>query len=387
VCTVLLGVLLMASPLAQAQGTARIHGFVTNPAGLPITQGEVRLSTDRTSASTDRKYSYTFPIGSKGSFVGRAIVPGDYIGFVFQNGKSVDFLEHVVLAAGDDKVVNFDMTRQEYINQMSPEDRKALEDYKAKSAQRNADNAQIGDLNALLTQARANIKAGKYSDAVDAMLHATGAKPDEAVLWITLGDGWMGQGDSLRKTTSRLGPGIAEDSTPIIEMAYHNAAVAYQNGINLNAASRSRNAEVLAAGYNQLGLALGKGGDLKGSTDSFNQAARARPESAGMYFYNETVILYDASQSGNKKQVVSAAEIVAVADKTIAVDPKKVDVYYIKAKVLSPRITTAGGRRVAPPGLIEACNRYLELAPQGPRVSEMKEILAKANGTTPSARK
>ena len=51
--------------------------------------------------------------------------PGNYVVFVFQGDKSLDFNESVVFANGDDKAVNFDMSRPEYIEKMSPEEKKA----------------------------------------------------------------------------------------------------------------------------------------------------------------------------------------------------------------------------------------------------------------------
>ena len=44
----------------------------------------------------------------------------------------------------------------------------------------------------MLTQARADNKAGNYDAAITAMQEATTAKPDEAILWITLGDAQLG---------------------------------------------------------------------------------------------------------------------------------------------------------------------------------------------------
>ena len=44
----------------------------------------------------------------------------------------MDFNDSLVFVAGDDKTVNFDMTRKEYIDKMTPEEKKQLEDYKKK---------------------------------------------------------------------------------------------------------------------------------------------------------------------------------------------------------------------------------------------------------------
>ncbi len=179
-------------------GDATIHGHVTNPIGQPVTTGEVRMTTDKTSQPADRKYQYRTKLDANGDYKIPNVAPGNYVVFVFQTGatpkddKSLDFNDGVVLTSGADKTVNFDMTRPEYLASMSPEDRKALEEYKKKNAEIVANNSKIQNLNAQLTQARADIKAGNNDAAITAMQQATTAKPDEGILWITLGDAQLG---------------------------------------------------------------------------------------------------------------------------------------------------------------------------------------------------
>ena len=75
---------------------------------------------------------------------------GSYVGVVFQQGHTIDFLP-VTIAAGEDKTFDFDMTRKEYLDKMSPADKEALEEYKKKNAEVvAAANAKIGNLNNLL---------------------------------------------------------------------------------------------------------------------------------------------------------------------------------------------------------------------------------------------
>ncbi len=122
-------VLLMAmhTGKALAQGEATIHGHVQNPAGQPITKGDVRLTTDRSSDAKSRKYQYTFPLDANGDYKGAGIAPGSYVALVYVDDKSIDFIDPLDLKTGDDKVVSFDMTRKEYIDKMTPEEKKQLE--------------------------------------------------------------------------------------------------------------------------------------------------------------------------------------------------------------------------------------------------------------------
>jgi len=350
---------------AQATGTASIHGHVTNPAGMAMNKGEVRLSTDRAAEAKDRKYQYKFPIDQNGDYKGSGIVPGNYVVFVFQDDKSLDFNESVVFANADDKVVNFDMSRADYLAKMSPEDRKALEEYKKKNAEIVANNSKIQNLNAMLTQARADNKSGNYDAAIKAMQDATTTKPDEGILWITLGDAQLGSADAAAKAAKAAG---TSPTDPAIAQKYTDAAASYKKGIDLNAASKKPSPEAAAAGYNQLGQAYAKMGNAKDSADAYEMAAKAMPANASMYYFNEAATLYNAGKLPDAQ---------VAADKAIAADPKKAEAYYIRGQALIPQATVdpKTNKIVAPPGCVDAYQTYLELAPDGPHAADVKGIL------------
>jgi tetratricopeptide (TPR) repeat protein len=366
IAAALLVVLALAHPArswAQAAGGS-IHGHVINPAGMPLNKGDVRLTTDRSSEPKDRKFQYTFPIDPNGDYKGTGIAPGNYVVFVMQDNKSLDFNESVVFANGDDKTVNFDMSRADYLAKMSPEDRKTLEEYKKKNAEIVASNAKIQNLNALLTQARSDNKAGNYDAAIKAMQDATSAKPDEGILWITLGDAQLGAADAAAKAAKTAG----NASDPAVTQKYNDAAASYKKGLELNAASKKPSPEAAAAGYNQLGQTYAKMGNAKDSADAYEMAAKAMPANAAMYYFNEAATLYNAGK---------LPEAGAAADKAIAADPKKADAYYIKGQALIPQATVdpKTNKIVAPPGCVEAYQTYLELAPDGPHAADVKGIL------------
>ncbi len=363
----LLAVLAMAYPAhTLAQGGASIHGHVINAAGMPVNKGEVRLSQDRSATNAkERKYLYTFPLDQNGDFKGSGITPGSYIVFVFQNDISMDYLDNVAFTNGEDKVVNFDMTRAEYIAKMSPEDKKALEEYKKKNAEIVAGNAKIQNLNALLSEARADNKAGAYDKAITAMQQATAAKPDEGILWLTLGDAQLGSADAAAKAAKAAG---TSPTDPAIQQKYTDAITSYKKSIDLNAASKKPSPEVAATSENQLGQAYGKMGNAKDSADAYEAAAKAMPANAAMYYYNEAATLYNAGK---------LPEAEAAADKAIAADPKRADAYFIKGQALIPQATVDPKTQkiVAPPGCVEAYQMYLELAPDGPHAGDVKGIL------------
>ncbi|HEX7158247.1 MAG TPA: tetratricopeptide repeat protein [Edaphobacter sp.] len=366
--SLMMAVLVAFPALSRAQQTASIHGRATNPAGAPVSKGEVRLTQDRSSDEKSRKYLYTFPLDADGNFKGTGITPGTYLIVVFQEGRSLDFQENVNLAANDDKVVNFDMSRKEYLDKMTPEEKKQLEEYKKKNQEVSAANAKIANLNAVLTQARADTKAGNYDAAAKSMQDATAQKPDEAILWVALGDAQLGQADTAAKAVKASGK--VPSSDPDVQQKYKDAAASYQKAVDANAAAKKPNVETAAAAYNQLGTAYARAGDGKGSSDAFEAAAKTDPTKAGMYYFNEAATLYNAGKLD---------EAGAAADKAIAAEPTRADAYYIKAQALIPKATVDPKTQkiVAPPGTIEAYQKFLELAPDNEqaRVDEVKGIL------------
>jgi tetratricopeptide (TPR) repeat protein len=349
---------------AVAQATGSIHGHVNNPIGQPLTKGEVKLTTDRSSDEKSRKYQYTFEIDASGDYKGENIAPGTYVAIVFADGKSIDFNDNVVVSTGADKAVDFDMTRKEYIEKMTPEEKKQLEEFKKKNAEVMAGNKQIANLNALLTQARSDTKAGNYDAAITAMTQATTQKPDEGILWVALGDAQLGSADAAAKTAKAAG----KLNDPDVAAKYTAAAASYKKAIDDNAASKKPSPETAGAAYNQLGQSLAKSGDLKGASDAYEQAAKAQPASAGMYYFNEAATLYNSGKTD---------EAAVAADKAIAADPKRADAYYIKGQSLIQKasVDPKTQKITAPPGTVEAYQTYLELVPEGPRAEEVKGIL------------
>jgi tetratricopeptide (TPR) repeat protein len=359
--TGLLGLAMLAAP-GRLMAQASIHGHVINALGQTFPDGEVKLTKDK-KPTTESKYDYTFPIDpTSGNYKGTNVAPGNYVAVAFQKGLTQDFMQ-VQLAAGDDKTVDFDMTRKEYIDKMSPAERDQLETLKKQNAEAMAANAKIGNLNNLLSASRAAMKAGTYDVAVKDMMDATAAKPDEAILWDTLGDAQLGQANAAAKAAHD-----AKATDASLPDKYSAAVTSYQKAIALNAALAKPNAGLAAAANNQMGEAFGKTGKSKEAAAAYDAAAAADPTKAGMYYYNEAATLLNANDG---------PDAAIAADKAIAADPTRAEAYYIKAEGLAPSITTTpDGKYVAPPGLIDACNAYVKLMPDTAHAQELKDLLA-----------
>jgi len=356
------GTLAVPSILHAQAPTAKIHGHVTNPIGAPVTNADVRLTTDKTPGNNpDRKYEYTFPLDASGNYTGDNIKPGDYIAVVFQANKSVDFIP-APLKAGDDKTVDFDMTRKEYLDKMTPEEKKQIEEYKKANAAATAANAKIANLNGLLNQARADTQAGKFDTAIKAMTDATTAKPDEPLLWIALGDAQLGDANAAFKAAGNK----ATDQA--VKDKFAKAEDSYKKAIDLNSKNPKAKPELTATADNQIGQALGKEGKPKEASAAFDEAARLDPKMAATYYYNEAATLFNAG---------AMDDAAAAADKAAQADPNRAEAYYIKGQSLIQKATVDPKTQkiVAPPECVAAYQKYLDIAPTGPHAEEIKGIL------------
>src|ERR1700744_3367899 len=95
--------MLFASAPAQAQAAGgTIHGLVTDPAGSPVTKGEVRFTTDKTAPQKDMKFTNVTPLDATGNYKATGVKAGDYIVFVFQGDVAADY-QQVTIKDGDDK--------------------------------------------------------------------------------------------------------------------------------------------------------------------------------------------------------------------------------------------------------------------------------------------
>jgi tetratricopeptide (TPR) repeat protein len=339
----------LITPLAafgQAATTGSIHGHAQDPAGAPLANVQIQISTD------GKTPLYTFNGDQNGDYKGDTIKPGTYVVTMFVKGpndanyKPVDRFENVKIDAGANVAQDFDLSRPDFIKKLTPEEQKQLADAKAKNAGIMKENAQVKNLNADLATARSDIKDKKFDDAATLMQKDTSAKPDAAVLWVELAIAQNG----LKK--------------------YDDAITSAKKAIETNAASKKPSPEIEGAANNTLGEAYAGKNQIPDATAAYDAAAKAQPTNAGMFYSNEAIVL---AKSGANADAVAAA-----ADKAIAADPNKPVPYYLKGQALIAKATVdpKTSKIVAPPGCEEAYEKYLELDPNGPMSADAKNILA-----------
>lgn len=373
----------LSPAFAQQPATAnmgKIHGRVLNPTGQPQGGGTINLSTDG-----GQTFKYSFPVSDTGDYSGDAAA-GTYM-LIYRaadtpKGSMVDSIRGVKVVAGQDTTQDDDMTRQEYLDKMSPEEKKQLEELKKQNSEALKANVLINQLNADLRavgqdkhdidtansaaaqslgasaskadiESKANdIKTAKYNDIVSLMTKDSALKPDEALLWVNLGYGQAG----LKK--------------------YDDAITSYKKALDLENASKKPRPGVLGLADAGLGEAYARTGKVQDANAAYDAAAKADPTNALLHLRNEAVIFFQQN---------NGAAQVAAADEAIKSDPNQSDpnlavLYYIKGQGLVQNATVdpKTQRIVLPPDCTSAYQKYLELAPNGPYAEEVAGILQQA---------
>ena len=370
-----------AQQTPAAEATGKIHGRVINPTGQPQGGGTVSLSTD---GGVTLKFS--FPVSDTGEYSGEA-PPGTYM-VVYRAadtpaGKMVDSIRGVKITVGEDVAQDIDMSRQEYIDKMTPDEKKQLEDLKKANAEALKANSVINQLNADLkvvgqdkkdidganagamqalgaSASKADIaakateiKTAKYTDIESLMTKDTAAKPDEALLWTNLGYGQAG----LKK--------------------YDDAIASYKKAVDLETASKNPRMAIIGLANAGVGEVYARTGKVPEANAAYDAAAKADPSNALLHLRNEAVIFF---QENNSAAQVAAADEAIKSDSNQS-DPNLAILYYIKGQGLIQNATVdpKTNRIVLPPDCLAAYQKYLELAgPQGAYSTEVAGILQQA---------
>jgi tetratricopeptide (TPR) repeat protein len=374
-----LGLLAFAFLPVFAQNSAtqhpmgKIHGLAINPTGAPETAGTISLSNDG-----GNSLKYTFPVSAAGDYSGEA-APGTY-SLIFREpdtpvNKMVDMIEGIKIVAGLDVAQDDDMSRKAFVDKLPPETQKQLIELKKHNSEAVKANDVIKHLNADLKAAaediteaegarqaaiqalgasapaadiaakEAEIRTAKYTDAETLMLRDTQAKPDASVLWLQLGQAQLG----LKK--------------------YDDAEMSFKKALSLEAVAGKPSLATQGGADSGLGEIYARAGKVPEANAAYDAAAKINPASAELYLYNESVIFFQEHNS---------AAQAAAADEAIQADPTSAISYYLKGNglVASTTVDPKTQQLIAPPGCLEAYQKYLELAPNGPYASEVKGILA-----------
>ena len=205
---------------------------------------------------------------------------------------------------------------------------------------------QAVKMNALITQANNAMATRNWQESVSPLQQLATLEPTQWIYLSGLGDAYLNLGQYTQAIdTYQKGLQVADSDTKT-DSAKKKPAVAKMLTNEGNAYLKLRkNDEAIAA---------------------YTKAASLDPNPGTAYF-NICAAMYN---TGNVDGALAAC------DKAIAADPNKADAYFIKGSILIAGSTTdKAGVMHAPPGTAEALNKYLELAPNGAHVNDVKEML------------
>lgn len=346
VVLVALGLFALSAVPALAQYT-QVKGSFKGDDGKPMADVQVEMKNTSTGQTVKLKTD------KKGEFSALGVTPGPYNVNFIKDGKVIY------------PVTNWQVTLQKEINQLDVDLQKEnsvaganstgpTEEQKKEMAKVEAENVNIKNLNALLTQGRA-LETTDPDQAAAIYEKATQADPNRALLWAVLGNAHL---LSARKDT---------DASSKKEK-YAKAGDEYKKAIDITTAGTDAKAKAnLGIYYNQYAEALGHSSKTDDAAAAYAKAAELDPPNAAMYYRNVGITYENAGKTD---------DAVAAYDKSIAADPSSPDSYYRKGITLLAKATTKGDKMIPAEGTAEAFNKYLELAPDGKDAETAKQMLA-----------
>jgi tetratricopeptide (TPR) repeat protein len=339
-----------------AQITA-IEGDVKGPDGQMVKGAVIQI--DRQDMKGTYKGAKT---DKKGHYIYNGLpFPGTYNVSVYIDGEKRDELKGVRTQIGDPVQASFDLKQsgdqqkkaQEAAagGTATPEQERSLskaqKEELEKQAKENAANiAKNKALNDTFNAGKEAMTAKNFDAAIDAFQKGVEMDPNQNVIWANLADAYVGQ----------AGMKTGADQ----QAALDKAGEAYSKAIALKPDS---------AGYhNNFGLTLARSKKFDEAQAELNKAATLDPPNAGHYYYNLGAVYMNAGQ---------AAPAEAAFKKAIESNPEYADAQYQYASALSARMTFSpdGKTAVAPPGMKEALEKYLQIEPMGPNAEAAKGLL------------
>ncbi|HTS50470.1 MAG TPA: carboxypeptidase regulatory-like domain-containing protein [Bryobacteraceae bacterium] len=331
---------------AWAQITA-VEGQVTGADGKPVQNAQILITRE------DMKGTYKgAKTDKKGHYIYNGLPKGKYTISVLVDGQERAKQEHIPTALGDPTPVNFDLkaggaeaaaaAAETADRSMSKEEREAQEKRSKANAEAIAKNKALNDS---FNAGKEALAAKNWDAAIDAFQKGTQIDPNQHVIWANLADAYIGQASTKTGADQQA--------------ALDKGLDAYQKAIALKADD--------PAYHNNYALALARAKKFDDAQAELNKAAALDPPNAGKYYYNLGALLVNSGQT-------AASE--AAFKKAIEANPDYADAQFQYATALSARLTTgADGKVTAPPGLQEALEKYLALAPTGQYADAAKGML------------
>src|SRR5277367_1964777 len=331
---------------AWAQITA-VEGDIKGPDGKPVQGAQLLIERE------DMKGTYKCAKSDKkGQYIYNGLPKGKYTISVLVDGQVKQHIDHVQTNLGDPVPVNFDLKpNAEAAAAAAAEnaDRSISKEEREANDKRTKANAEIIQKNKALNDAfnggKEAMAAKNYDAAVESFQKGVQLDPNQHVIWANMADAYTAL--ALTKTGA--------DQQAVLEKSLD----AFQHAITLKPDD--------PAYHNNYALALARDKKYEDAQAELNKAATLDPPNAGRYYYNLGALLVNSGQMAASEQAFK---------KAIEANPDYADAQYQYAIALSAKMTVAAdGKMIAPPGMAEALQKYLALAPTGPNAEAAKGML------------
>ena len=360
-CAIFLFTLLalgLCAPLVSAQASGTVKGACKDTTGAPIAGGVVVWS------NLDNGQKYTLKTDKNGEYFSLGLSPGSYNVYFYKNtddmkaGKEIFHFNKFQVKL-EDNILDFDL-KKEQENQAKGVGLSAdqLKQQQEQQAKQQKEQNTVKGLNDKLNAAKTAADAGDFDTAIAAMVDANQMDPTRDLIWFKLADYY------------RLSAAKQTDSAEK-QKRLDSAIEAYQKAIDLKKAitnDKDPNAtKNLAAYYNNMAEAYAKNRKIDEAIKTYELAAQTDPSAAAGYYFNMGAVLTNAGRADDAN---------AAFDKCLAADPTRAEAYYQKGLNLLGKATLQGDKTIPVPGTVEAFQKYLELAPNGPNAQNAKDMLA-----------
>jgi len=292
--------------------------------------------------------------------------PGTYTVSVFVDGQKRDETKNVRTSLGDPVNVSFDLKQSaeqqkatqaavasgtatpEQERGMTKEQKEALEKQSKENAAIMAKNKALNDT---FNAGKDALTAKNYDAAVEDFQKGTEMDPNQNVIWANLADAYVGQASAKTGADQQA--------------ALDKALEAYSKAIALKPEN--------PAYHNNYALTLAKAKKFDEAQAELNKAAQLDPTNAARYYYNLGAVYVNNGQA-------AAAE--AAFKKAVEANPDSADAQFQYATALSAKLKTGtDGKVVAPDGMKEALEKYLQLEPTGQFADAAKGMLTMIGAT------
>lgn len=343
-----------AASLAQ---TSSLEGDVKDENGQPLPNALVKI--DR----KDIKGHYQVKTNKKGHYFHAGLPLGQYKLTLEVNGKDVDTVDNVRTKFGDTEKVDFSLSdvknrqaaaaagvalTQEQARQMTPEQRRAIEESTKKRQEQLSKNKALNDAFNAGMEAMRN---KNWDAAIQEFQKGAEMDPKQHVLWAQMADAQvnLAAGKPANEQQAIVGKAL-ESYAKALELKPDDSAY-----------------------HNNYGLALARVGKYAEAQAELGKAAQLNPSEAGKYFFNLGAILVN---TGHNDEAYEAFK------KAVAADPKYAPAHYqVGLYLLSKAKVSPDGKVTPEAGTAEAFQKYLELEPNGPYADSAKGSLQAIAGS------